>query len=72
MQSQKLKFSTKDFFSKFNQIRRKLQIWSHLLKKSVMENLIFLQCVNTFCANDSFCFDPHKENKHCDVKTLLK
>ena len=27
----------KDFFSKYDQIRRKLQIWSDLLKKSLME-----------------------------------
>ena len=42
---QKMKFSIKDFFSKCDQIRRKpnLQIWSHLLKKSLMENLIFVQ-----------------------------
>ena len=30
---QKMKFSIKDFFSKCDQIRRKLRIWSHLLKK---------------------------------------
>ena len=36
-----MKFSIEDFFSKFDQIRRKLQIWSHLLKKSLMENFIF-------------------------------
>ena len=36
-----MKFSIKDFFSKCDQIRRKLRIWSHLLKKSLMENLIF-------------------------------
>ena len=39
--AQKMKFSIKDFFSKCEQIRRKLQIWSHLLKKSLMENFIF-------------------------------
>ena len=39
--AQQMKFSTADFFSKCDQIRRKLQIWSHLLKKSVMENFIF-------------------------------
>ena len=38
---QKMKFSIKDFFSKCEQIRRKLRIWSHLLKKSLMENFIF-------------------------------
>ena len=38
---QKMKFSIKDFFSKCDQIRRKLRIWSYLLKKSLMENFIF-------------------------------
>ena len=28
--AQKIKFSIKDFFSKCDQIRRELQIWSHL------------------------------------------
>ena len=39
--TQKMKFSIKDFFSKCEQIRRELQIWSHLLKKSLLEKLIF-------------------------------
>ena len=39
--AQKMKFSIKDFFSKCDQIRRKLRIWSHLLKKSLMQNFIF-------------------------------
>ena len=38
----KFKFSIKDFFSKCDQIRKILRIWSHLLKKSLMENFIFL------------------------------
>ena len=33
--------SSKDFFSICGQIRRKLRIWSHLLKKFLMENFIF-------------------------------
>ena len=37
-----MKFSIEDFLSKCDQIRRKLRIWSHLLKKSLMENFIFL------------------------------
>ena len=41
---QKMKFSIRDFFSKCDQIRRKLQIWSHSLKKSLLENLFFVQC----------------------------
>ena len=36
-----MKFFIKDFFRKFDQIHSFLQIWSHLLKKSLMENLIF-------------------------------
>ena len=36
-----MKFSIKDFFRKCDHIRRKLRIWSHLLKKSLMENFIF-------------------------------
>ena len=42
---QKMKFSIKDFFSKCDQIRRKLRIYSHLLKKSLMENFIFYAMV---------------------------
>ena len=38
---QKGKFSMKNFFSKCDQIRRKLRIWSHLLKKSLVTNFIF-------------------------------
>ena len=39
--AQKMKFAVKDFVSKCDQIRGKLRIWSHLLKKSLMENFIF-------------------------------
>ena len=39
--TQKMKFSIKDFSSKSDQIRTKLQIWLHLLEKSLMENFIF-------------------------------
>ena len=38
--AQKMKFSIKDFFSKCEQIRSFIRIWSHLLKKSLMENFI--------------------------------
>ena len=36
-----MKFSIKDFFSKCDQTRSFLRIWSDLLKKSLMENFIF-------------------------------
>ena len=39
--AQKMKLFTNDFFSKCDRIRRKLRIWSDLLKKSFMENFIF-------------------------------
>ena len=38
--SQKMKFSIKDFFSKCDQIRSFLRIWSDLLNKSLVENFI--------------------------------
>ena len=38
---QKMKFSIKDFFSKYDQICSFLWIWSNLLKKSLMEDFIF-------------------------------
>ena len=39
--AQKMKFSSKDFFGKCDQICTILRIWSYLLKKSLMENFIF-------------------------------
>ena len=51
-----MRFSNEDFFSKCDQIRRNLQIWSHLLKKSLTENFTFcavsvvnVEQVNAFC-----------------------
>ena len=44
--AQNMKFSIKDFFSKRDQIPSFLQIWSHLLKKSLMENFIFCAVVS--------------------------
>ena len=38
---QKAMSTIKDFFSKCDQIDEKLRIWSHLQKKSLMENFIF-------------------------------
>ena len=38
---QKMKFSIKDFFGKYDQIHRKLWIWSYLLKKSSIGNVVF-------------------------------
>ena len=41
--AQKMKFSIKDFFSKCDHIHKKVRIWSHLLKKSLLENFIFCE-----------------------------
>ena len=46
--AQKMKLSMKDFFSKFDQIRKKMRIWSHLLKKSLMENISFCAVLHEF------------------------
>ena len=54
-----MKYSIKDLFSNIHQILRKLRIWSHLLKKSLMENFIFYtlysvsSCVQ---AAETLCF----------------
>ena len=39
--AQNMKFSIKNFFSKCDQIRSFLRIWSHLPKKFIMDNFIF-------------------------------
>ena len=39
--AQKMKFFVRDFLSKCGQIRNFLRIWSHFLKKSLIENFIF-------------------------------
>ena len=49
--AQKMSFSINDFFSKYDQIRSFLRIWSHLLKKSLMENFTFC-AVYEFPQND--------------------
>ena len=46
--AQKMKFSIKDFLSKYDQIRSFLRIGSHLLKKPVMGN-----CKSILCKIDS-------------------
>ena len=55
--AQKIKFSIEYFFSECDQVRRKLHIWSHLLKKSLMQNFVF------------FCSDLYKIPGHFQDKT---
>ena len=51
-----MKFSIRGFFSKCNQIRRKLRICSHLLNKSLIENLIFCAVGSNWIA---ICYIPY-------------
>ena len=48
-----MKFLIEDLFSKCDQTRRKVQVLSHLLKKSLMENFIF-DVVQRARANDEY------------------
>ena len=52
--AQKMKLPIIDFFSKCEQTRRKLRIWLHLLKESLMENFIF--CLNYNLLTDLLLF----------------
>ena len=61
-----MKFSIKDLFSKCDQICRKVHIWSHLLKKSLMKNCIFcaVQKQLSTCVEKSWsenCFQYSQE-----------
>ena len=51
--AQEMKFSINDFFSKCDEIRSFLRIWSHLLKKPLMENFIFCKQVYFILPNTS-------------------
>ena len=53
--AQKTKFSIKDFFSKCDQIQFPERNWSHLLKKPLIKNFIFMQCIFPFYFNTKLC-----------------
>ena len=65
-----MKFSIKDFFSKYEQLRRKWRIWSHLVKKPLMENFIF--CAVYVCSSYTLCpggssFYQSKKQKNAEI-----
>ena len=62
--AQKVKFFIKDIFSKCDQIHSFLWIWSHLLKKSLMENFIFW-VVNFLILQCSF------SSRHCKKHGII-
>ena len=59
------KFSIKDFFSKYDQIRRKLRVWSHLLKKSLMEDFLRISVFITFISIICSVHIVSLERVHC-------
>ena len=66
--AQNMKFSIKDFFSKYKQIRSLLRIWSHLLKKSLIENFIFCAVIFEIGVFESWvCIVPET----CHLKKKL-
>ena len=63
-----MKFSVKDFFSKCDEIRRKIGICSHLLQKSLTENFIF-RAVKKIIPRS--IFDRNKFMSHNDFLLYL-
>ena len=70
-----MKFSIRDFFSKCDQIRSFLQIWSHLLQKSLMENFtfcaVYFKCLNisrTCDATSKAGQDPKNASVKWDIR----
>ena len=67
--AQKMKFSIKDFFTKYDRNRRKLWVWSLLLKKFLVENFTFcavthLQNINLESKFDKCCGFILKPNSY--------
>ena len=73
-------FFTKDVVSKCDQIRSFLQIWSYLLKKSLMENFIFciveaqilIAYFFTISKNNSYIAKPKSQKGRADRKKRFK
>ena len=72
--AQKMKFSIKDFFSRCDQIRGFLRIWSHLLKKSSIENILFcaVLCCQKYSYLSSKRFTKKVDQKSPSSKTFIK
>ena len=69
-----MKFSFKYFFSECDQILNLLQIWSHLLMKSLMENFIFcaalLSCIWITISTNRIVDKKTSENKNSQKVTV--
>ena len=67
--AQRMMLSIKDFFNKCEQIGSFLRIWSHLLKKFLMENFIFC-AVMTFLLSVKYWFHSHTQILNQMFRTL--
>ena len=67
---QKMKFSMKDFSSKYDQIRTKLRIWSHLLEKCLKENFIFCAVIQE-CTVEEYSI-PAMFSPPCIIRMTFK
>ena len=77
--AQKMKSLNKDFFSKCDQICRVLRIWSHLLKKSLIKTLVFVQWQEQ-SVNGLYGLNPVKishqhttfsDQRHCGSRDMM-
>ena len=69
----KMKFFIKDFFSKCDQMRTFLQIWSHLPKKSLTENLIFSAVLDfTYLRRSCLRMPSMDYQLNCEVAVWVK
>ena len=68
--AQKIKFPIKDFFSKCDQIHSFLRLWSHLRKKSCMENFIF--CAVLQVMTDYSTAETHSEPIQLSTKAATR
>ena len=64
-----MKFSIKDFVNKCDQIPRNLRIWSHLLKKTLMESFIFFCSEKHLILNYS---DMNEEATPMKIRNVFK
>ena len=69
---EEMKFSIKDFFSKCDQVCR-MRIWSHFMKKFLIENFIFCAVLLAISAKVSLYLFDSVLNKplHCHPHSLL-
>ena len=71
--AKKMKFSIKDFFSKCDQTRRKLRIWSRFLNKSLTKNFIFCAVlVKTFFQLQNLILEKSIWLTHLSQTSMMK